>query len=125
MEIEPPMQLGRYKKANVIRAAPGVTRYASSLIHDIKSCFETIFQRKIIEMTNIEGKRVYKEEWKDIYICTFQAYVGLLLLAARMMNLQRIYGIEKEEEIFFEQQCPVKIFIPFLEFFSLMKKIQD
>ena len=76
---------GRFCSANIIQNMPGITRYATSRIFDIKSSFGAIFnsslENKIIDFTNIEGQRVYGNKWKIIDINIFQAYIGLLLLA--------------------------------------------
>lgn len=76
---------GRLNSANVIKTAPGVTRYSTSRIKDVQSAFEIVFnstiQNEIIRMTNAEGEKVFKEKWKTLDVTSFQAYVGLLLLA--------------------------------------------
>lgn len=83
--LEPPQQQGRLSSANVIKNTPGITRYATSRITDVKSAFTTIFnsniEKEIIKMTNIEGERVFNQKWKSLDSANFQAYIGLLLLA--------------------------------------------
>ncbi len=32
-------------------------------------------------MTNLEGKRVYGDSWKDLDVVDLEAYIGLLILA--------------------------------------------
>ncbi|XP_047103470.1 uncharacterized protein LOC124722340 [Schistocerca piceifrons] len=84
-QLHPPAQHGRLPASNIIKSTPGVTRYAVSRISDVKCSFEAVFhtalQNEIIEMTNIEGQRVYGEQWTDIDGSVFHAYLGLLLLA--------------------------------------------
>ncbi len=52
---------------------------------DIRSAFELFFTKSIqnilLEMTNLEGQRVYGNEWNDIVLEEMQAFVGLLILA--------------------------------------------
>ena len=82
---EPYPRHGQRTAANIIRNTPGVTRYATSRINDIKSSFQAAFpdsvQNIIINMTNKEGNRVFREQWKYINNTIFEAYLGLLLLA--------------------------------------------
>ncbi len=35
----------------------------------------------ILEMTHLEGRRVYVDSWKDFDMTDLQAYIGLLILA--------------------------------------------
>lgn len=83
--VAPPQQHGRLSSANVIKSTPGVTRYACARIADIKTSFEAVYhetiEKEIIKMTNIEGRRVFGEDWTNLDKITFQAYIGLLLLA--------------------------------------------
>ncbi|KAF8778013.1 hypothetical protein HNY73_014788 [Argiope bruennichi] len=70
---------------NIIKTTPGVTRYTTTKISDVKSAFDIVFnstiENEIINMTNIGRKKVYRKMWKNIESKTFQAYIGLLLLA--------------------------------------------
>ncbi|XP_048037142.1 piggyBac transposable element-derived protein 4 isoform X1 [Megalobrama amblycephala] len=69
----------------IIKMTPGPTRFACSNAEDIKSTFELFFPDKIkknlIEMTNLEGKRVFHKAWKNLDWIDLQAYFGLLILA--------------------------------------------
>lgn len=65
----PPLQTpGRARAEEIIRKRPGPTRYAISRAEDIKSTFELFFPRSIqtilVTMTNMEGNRVYGDQWK-------------------------------------------------------------
>ena len=64
---------------------PGPTRYAVSYVQDIQSAFELFMtpsiEKTILQMTNLEGRRVYGDEWKDYDVTHLQAYIGLLILA--------------------------------------------
>ena len=57
---DPFVDLGRVRKVNVITLKPGVTRYASARVHDIKSSFLLFFpnhlQKIILENTNRWGR---------------------------------------------------------------------
>ncbi|KAF8792103.1 hypothetical protein HNY73_003749 [Argiope bruennichi] len=82
--FNPPRCVGRLNYANVIKTTPGVTRYSTSRITNVKNSFETVFsstiQKEIIKLTNIDGKNVHRKEWKILDNITFEAYIGLLLL---------------------------------------------
>ncbi|XP_071396353.1 piggyBac transposable element-derived protein 4-like [Centroberyx affinis] len=65
-------------------AVPGPTRYATTRISTVKSCFDLFMTEKImqllLDMTNLQGRRSLTD-WKDIDATDLQAYVGLLILA--------------------------------------------
>ncbi|KAJ8403326.1 hypothetical protein AAFF_G00350980 [Aldrovandia affinis] len=76
---------GKAQAENIIRMTPGPTRFAISRVQDIKSAFELFIpesiQKILIDMTNMEGRRVFKDNWKMIDKTDLDAYLGLLLLA--------------------------------------------
>ncbi|KAL3983487.1 M-phase phosphoprotein 8 [Sarotherodon galilaeus] len=78
---------GRGSSARVenTKMTPGPTRYATSRVDDIKSSFQLFLPESIegiiLEMTNLEGKRVFGETWREIDLVDLQAYIGLLILA--------------------------------------------
>ncbi|KAK7121548.1 hypothetical protein R3I93_022589 [Phoxinus phoxinus] len=76
---------GRAPAERVMKRTPGPTRFACSHVDNIRSAFELFFsletQETLIDMTNLEGKRVYGVSWKEVDWVDFQAYFGLLLLA--------------------------------------------
>ena len=57
---------------------PGPPRYAVSHVH--KSAFELYMtpsvEKDILEMTNLEGSRVYVDSWKDVDVTDLHAYIG-------------------------------------------------
>ena len=71
--------------ANIIKFAPSPTRYAVSMIDDIRSSFQVIMNNNlsdiVLKMTNIEGRRVYGDNWENLDAVTLEAYIGILLLA--------------------------------------------
>lgn len=81
----PPQTQGRARAEEVLRNTPGPTRYACTRVEDIRSAFELFFTKSIqnilLEITNLEGQRVYGNEWNDIVLEEMQAFVGLLILA--------------------------------------------
>ncbi len=81
----PPQTQGRARAEEVLRNTPGPTRYACTRVEGIRSAFELFFTKSIqnilLEMTNLEGRRVYGNEWNDIVLEEMQAFVGLLILA--------------------------------------------
>ncbi len=75
----------RARVENIIKMMPGPTRYATSRVDDIKSSFQLFLPESIegiiLEMTNLEGKRVFEDTWREIDLVDLQAYMGLLILA--------------------------------------------
>ncbi|XP_033943723.1 piggyBac transposable element-derived protein 4-like [Pseudochaenichthys georgianus] len=71
--------------ANIMKAVPGPTRMAVSHVTDIKSAFELVISNTVLkivlDMTNLEGRRVYGEEWKELDEMHLHACLGLLILA--------------------------------------------
>ena len=74
---------GRARVENIVRMTPGPTRYATSGVDDIKSSFQLFLPesivRIILEMTNLEGRRVYVDTWKVLDQEDLTAYMGLLI----------------------------------------------
>uniref|UniRef100_A0A8C1HMV5 PiggyBac transposable element-derived protein domain-containing protein n=1 Tax=Cyprinus carpio carpio TaxID=630221 RepID=A0A8C1HMV5_CYPCA len=80
----PQKQRGRLP-AHRIKMTSGPTRLACAHAEDIRSTFELFFPDDIkhilIKMTNLEGKRVFRDTWKDLDWTDLQAFFGLLILA--------------------------------------------
>uniref|UniRef100_A0A671XA56 PiggyBac transposable element-derived protein domain-containing protein n=1 Tax=Sparus aurata TaxID=8175 RepID=A0A671XA56_SPAAU len=76
---------GRARDENIIKMTPGPTRYAISRVDEIKSSFQLFLpasiEEIILEMTNLEGKRVFGDTWRALDQVDLQAYMGLLILA--------------------------------------------
>ncbi|XP_056155945.1 piggyBac transposable element-derived protein 4-like [Lampris incognitus] len=76
---------GRAQAQNIIRMTPGPTRFAVSYVQDIKTAFGLFIPQSIqtilIEMRNLEGRRVFGNSWKEIDKTYLDVYFGLLLLA--------------------------------------------
>ncbi|XP_076608401.1 LOW QUALITY PROTEIN: uncharacterized protein LOC143333911 [Chaetodon auriga] len=81
----PNMRQAKLSAENIIKTVPGPTRMAVTRVRDIKSAFELVMpnsiQKIILEMTNLEGRRVFGEEWKELDKTHLDAYFGLLILA--------------------------------------------
>ncbi|KAJ8406096.1 hypothetical protein AAFF_G00309840 [Aldrovandia affinis] len=64
---------------------PGPTRFAVTPVHDIKSAFELFIpqsvERIILDNTNLEGRRVYGTNWKELDGTHLHAYMSVLILA--------------------------------------------
>ena len=78
------LRRGRLSTENVIKMTPGPTRYAISRVDDIKSCLELFtvsIDTIIMNMTNLEGRRVYEDNWKEVDRTDIEAYMGLLILS--------------------------------------------
>lgn len=82
---ELPCTIGRPCAENIIRGRVGITYYASTRIASIRDTFDVCFpetlRKIIIKYTNVEGLRVYRNDWKDIDDVSLQSYFGLLILA--------------------------------------------
>ncbi|KAL1266164.1 hypothetical protein QQF64_001839 [Cirrhinus molitorella] len=80
-----PQQRGRLPAHRTYKTTPGPTRLAFANVKDIKSTFELYFPDHIkqifIKMTNLEGKRVFRDTWTDHDWTDLQAFIGLLFLA--------------------------------------------
>ncbi|XP_071315182.1 piggyBac transposable element-derived protein 4-like [Trachinotus anak] len=81
-----PQDRGRRARVeNIIKLTPGPTRYVTSHVDDIKSSFHLFLPESIegiiLEMTNLEGKRVFGDTWREIDLVDLQAYIGLLIFA--------------------------------------------
>jgi hypothetical protein len=75
----------KYAPQNVIRRQPGPTAYAvrqADTVIDTLQLFLTPRMTGIIlQMSNKEGERVYREDWKEICAVELKAYFGILFLA--------------------------------------------
>jgi hypothetical protein len=69
--------------ANVIRMQPGATQMAVTHVQDIKYIFELpeTIQKIILNCTNLEGRRVFGERWKEMDQTNLQAYFGVIIFA--------------------------------------------
>ncbi|KAK7140748.1 hypothetical protein R3I94_013126 [Phoxinus phoxinus] len=75
----------RARKPKKTLQTTGITKYASSHAKDIKSTFELFLTEEILkivlEMSNVEGRHVFAEEWTDLDLADIQAYIGVVILA--------------------------------------------
>lgn len=76
---------GRRKAENILNMTPGPTKYATSRIEDEYSAFMLFFSPAVMNIilknSNIEGKNVFGDRWKDLNNVDLEAFVGLLLLS--------------------------------------------
>ncbi|XP_037530523.1 piggyBac transposable element-derived protein 4-like [Nematolebias whitei] len=81
----PHQSQGRLSSCNVIKMIPGPTRFAVTRVDDIESAFQLFIsppiEKIILNMTNLEGKRVFQEKWKPLDPTDLHAYIGILVLA--------------------------------------------
>lgn len=81
----PHQSRGRLSSSNVIKMTPGPTRFAVTRVDDIQSAFQLFIsppiEKIILEMTNLEGRRVFQEKWKPLDQTDLHAYIGILVLA--------------------------------------------
>lgn len=96
------------KAANVIRMQPGPTRMAVTHTQDIKSSFELFItdsiQEIILDCTNLKGRRVFGERWKEMDQTQLHAYFGVLILAgvfrSKGESAESLWDAETGREIF-------------------------
>lgn len=81
----PHQSRGRLSSSNVIKMTPGPTRFAVTRVDDIQSAFQLFIsppiEKIILNMTNLEGRRVFQEKWKPLDPTDLHAYIGILVLA--------------------------------------------
>nr|XP_023659233.1 piggyBac transposable element-derived protein 4-like isoform X2 [Paramormyrops kingsleyae]XP_023659235.1 piggyBac transposable element-derived protein 4-like isoform X2 [Paramormyrops kingsleyae] len=69
-----------------LRKVPGPTKFAVKHVSDIRSAFELFISKSIqkdfLKMTNLEGKRLYSKQWKDMDEINMQAFFGVLILTS-------------------------------------------
>ena len=119
--------------ANVIRMQPGSTQMVVTLVQDIKSSFELFIpdtiQKCILDCTNLEGRRVFGERWKEIdqthlhdffggsYPCwRFQIQWEIHRIPVRCRNWERTFPV---------QQCLCKTSTLFSGLSSLITETPD
>ena len=104
----PNIRQTRMSAENIIKTVPGPTRMAVTRVTDIKSAFELVMpnsiQKIILEMTNLEGRRVFGEKWKELDKTHLDAYLGLLILAgvykSKDESTASLWGAETGRAIF-------------------------
>lgn len=94
--------------ANVIRMQPGPTQMAVTHVHDIKSSFQFFIpdsiQKIILDCTNLEGRRVFGERWKEMDQTHSHAYSGVLILVgvfrSKGESTESLWDAENGRELF-------------------------
>jgi hypothetical protein len=74
----------RRRVSNVLKIAPGPTRYANRQADTVRSSFELFIRKTLVEIickwTNKEGRRVYKDKWNDVTGEELYKVIGLMVL---------------------------------------------
>ncbi|XP_048853942.1 piggyBac transposable element-derived protein 4-like [Brienomyrus brachyistius] len=91
-----------------LKMKPGPTRMAVSRVHDIRSAFELFIsdsiQQVVLNMTNLEGKRITGKKWKEVDNTDIFAYYGILILAgvykSRSQSVSSLWNREMGRPIF-------------------------
>lgn len=73
-----------------------------------RSCFDLFLTESIativVNMSNLEGKRIYKDDWKEITQTDTRAYMGLLILSgvyrSRNESTSSLWDAESGRTIF-------------------------
>lgn len=72
--------LSRASAENIIRGCMGVTSFAvqriSNIIDTFSLCLTDTMKKNIIRFSNMEGRRVYKDNYIEIDDIEFDAYLG-------------------------------------------------
>ncbi|XP_036334675.1 uncharacterized protein LOC118745257 [Rhagoletis pomonella] len=80
-----PYATGRLGRENIINLRPGVTRFASSRVNNIRDSFLLLFppslSKIVIDNSNYYGKYIHGSNHIEIYEDLFHAYLAVLLLA--------------------------------------------
>ncbi|KAL3969261.1 leucine-rich repeat-containing G protein-coupled receptor 6 [Sarotherodon galilaeus] len=96
------------RAANVIRMQPGPTRLAVTHVQDIKSSFDLFIpdsiQKIILDCSNLEGRHVFGERWKEMDQIDLQPYFGVLILAgvfrSKGESTESLWDAETGRELF-------------------------
>lgn len=92
----------KIRKENILRYTPGATHYSKARINgEPVSAFELFITPEItniiVKMTNIEGKRILGNNWKNIDDTDMKAFFGLLLLiGVHRSNNENLHEIFEE-----------------------------
>ncbi len=129
----PQRQQGRFPAHRIIKMTPGPTRLACANAEDIKSTFELFFpddiKQILIEMTNLEGKRVFGAAWKNLDWTDLQAFLGLLILGRRYIDPTMrpciAYGTVITGRAIFRATMPLKTFTDLSRVFCFYKKDEE
>ncbi|XP_052423852.1 titin homolog isoform X1 [Carassius gibelio] len=128
----PQRQQGRFPAHRIIRMTPGPTKFACANAKDIISTFELFFpddiKQILIEMTNLEGKRVFGAAWKNLDWTDLQAFLGLLLLAGVYRSHHEAMGSlwhGVSGRAIFRATMPLKTFREFSRVFCFYKKDEE
>ena len=69
---DPTVNGGRRRVSNVLKIAPGPTRYANRPVDTVRSSFELFIPKPLVDIickwTNKEERTVYKDKWKDVTV---------------------------------------------------------
>lgn len=93
---------------NMVKMVAGPTGLAEEHIHDILSSFELLIpdsiQKIILDMTNLEGRLVFGDQWKEMDNLHLHAYFGILILAgvykSRGESTENLWDAETGRAIF-------------------------
>ncbi|KAK7120985.1 hypothetical protein R3I94_020837 [Phoxinus phoxinus] len=128
----PSERRGRLPTHRVIKMTPGPTRFACSNAKDIISTFELFFpdpiKKIMIEMSNLEGKRVFGKAWKSLDWTDLQAYFGLLILAGVYRSHHEALGSlwhGVSGRAIFRATMPLKTFSIMSRIFCFYKKVAE
>jgi len=105
---DPIVNGGRQRVSNVLKTAPGPTRYANRQVNTVRSSFELFIQKPLVdiicEWTNKEGRRVYKDKWNDVMVEELYKVIELMVLVgvykSKNEDICQLWSLENGRLIF-------------------------
>lgn len=94
----------QWSPSSMMKTVPGPSRVAGTCVTGIRSAFGLVMpnsiQETILKMTNLEGRRVLGEKWKELDKMYFHTHLGGLISSWRgsrsqRMNQQPVCGMQR------------------------------
>ena len=81
---DPIVNGGSRRVSNVLKTAPGPTRYANRQVEKLRSSFQLFIRKLLIEIifkwTNKGGRRLYKDKRNDVMVKELYKFIGFMVL---------------------------------------------
>ena len=99
---------GRRRVSNVLKTAPGPTRYTNRQADTVRLSFELFIRKPLFEIickwTNKGGRRVYKDKRNDVTVEELYKVIGLMVLIgvykSKNEDICQLWGLENGSPIF-------------------------
>jgi hypothetical protein len=94
--------------SNVLKTAPGPTRYPNRQVDTVRSSFELFIRKTLIEIIckwpNKAGRRLYKDKRNDVTVKELYKIIGLMVLIGAYMSknedICQLWSFENGRPIF-------------------------